>query len=508
MTAGLLAKTALFPLHLWLPPAHANAPAAASAVLSALVVKASFFLIVRLWFDVMPGLASQAVTTMLATLGAAAILFGSVLALRQARLKLLVAYSTVAQIGYLFLMFPLVAGGHPWSAEAWNGGVMQTLSHAFAKAAMFLAAGLVAEQLGHDRIAELRGIGRAMPMTVFAFGLGGLSLMGLPPSGGFAAKWLLLQASVESGQWAWAVIMLAGGLLAGGYRLSRDRPGAGQRKRRRRRRPRRGVARRWRWRWRSSRCCSVSRRKDSSTCCRSAGRSRWWLCNERRRHAGSRAAGCHPGDAAGAAAGLPVATPARQHAGAAGAGAAARSRRGASGDRRDAARRSISRSSRSAWRSTCRARSCWASRRCSGVRPASMPSPTCAARPNSARFAVCWLLTLTGSLGVFIAADLLGFYLVFALVSLPAYGLIAHDDDDDAAQRAGGVYMAFTRAGRGLPADGLRAARGRRAQRQPADPRRRGGTSAIAVARCSAWLHGRGLRAQDRARCRRMAGCR
>jgi formate hydrogenlyase subunit 3/multisubunit Na+/H+ antiporter MnhD subunit len=64
-------------------------------------------------------------------------------------------------------------------------------------------------------------------------------------------------------------------------------------------------------------------------------------------------------------------------------------------------------------------------------------------KANSARFAVCWLLTLTGSLGVFIAADLLGFYLVFALVSLPAYGLIVHDDDD-AAQRAGGVYMAFT----------------------------------------------------------------
>jgi formate hydrogenlyase subunit 3/multisubunit Na+/H+ antiporter MnhD subunit len=65
-------------------------------------------------------------------------------------------------------------------------------------------------------------------------------------------------------------------------------------------------------------------------------------------------------------------------------------------------------------------------------------------KANSARFAVCWLLTLTGSLGVFIAADLLGFYLFFALVSLPAYGLIVHDDDDTAAQRAGGVYMAFT----------------------------------------------------------------
>jgi multicomponent Na+:H+ antiporter subunit D len=99
----------------------------------------------------------------------------------------------------------------------WSGGLLQTLSHAFAKAAMFLAAGLIAESIGHDRIAELRGVGRAMPMTVFAFGLGGLSLMGLPPSGGFAAKWLLLKAAVESGQWLWAVVILAGGLLAGGY---------------------------------------------------------------------------------------------------------------------------------------------------------------------------------------------------------------------------------------------------------------------------------------------------
>jgi multicomponent Na+:H+ antiporter subunit D len=217
MTAGLLAKTALFPLHLWLPPAHANAPAAASAVLSALVVKASFFLIVRLWFDALPALPKETATTILAALGAAAILFGSVLALRQKRLKLLIAYSTVAQIGYLFLMFPLAIGAQPWSADAWSGGLLQVLSHAFAKAAMFLAAGLVAESLGHDRIADLSGVGRAMPTTVFAFGLGGLSLMGLPPSGGFAAKWLLLKAAVESGQWQWAVVMLVGGLLAGGY---------------------------------------------------------------------------------------------------------------------------------------------------------------------------------------------------------------------------------------------------------------------------------------------------
>ena len=110
MTAGLLAKTALFPLHLWLPPAHAGAPAAASAVLSALVVKGSFFLVIRLWFDVMPGIITPVAAQLLAGFGAAAILVGNVVALRQKRLKLLIAYSTVAQIGYLFLMFPLVLG--------------------------------------------------------------------------------------------------------------------------------------------------------------------------------------------------------------------------------------------------------------------------------------------------------------------------------------------------------------------------------------------------------------
>ena len=220
MTTGLLAKTALFPLHLWLPPAHAGAPAPGSAVLSALVVKGSFILIVRLWFDAMPGLLTFAAAQLLAALGAGAILFGSVLALRQARLKLLIAYSTIAQIGYLFFIFPLASGDSastPWASIAWTGGWLQLFSHAFAKAAMFMAAGLIAEALGHDQISDLGGIGRALPVTIFAFGLAGLSLMGVPPSGGFVAKWMLLSATVMEGQWWWAVIMLVGGLLAGGY---------------------------------------------------------------------------------------------------------------------------------------------------------------------------------------------------------------------------------------------------------------------------------------------------
>ncbi len=217
ITTGLLAKTALFPLHLWLPPAHANAPAGASAVLSGLVVKGSFFVVVRLWFNVLPAVPAGAAHAFLAALGSCAILFGSVLALRQKRLKLLVAYSTIAQIGYLFLIFPLASGLHPWTLDGWSGGFLQVMAHAFAKAAMFLAAGLIAESLGHDRIADFAGAGRAMPMTIFALGLAGVSLMGLPPSGGFGAKWLLLRASIASGQWVWALVIVAGGLLAAGY---------------------------------------------------------------------------------------------------------------------------------------------------------------------------------------------------------------------------------------------------------------------------------------------------
>ncbi len=155
--------------------------------------------------------------------------------LRQARLKILIAYSTVAQIGYLFLMFPLLIGAaasEPWGNVAWTGGWLQLFSHAFAKAAMFMAAGLIAEALGHDRIAELGGIGRALPMTVIAFGLGGLSLMGVPPSGGFVAKWLMLTAAAMEGQWWWALVILVGGLLAGAYVIRVAGPSDGGRERR------------------------------------------------------------------------------------------------------------------------------------------------------------------------------------------------------------------------------------------------------------------------------------
>jgi formate hydrogenlyase subunit 3/multisubunit Na+/H+ antiporter MnhD subunit len=220
MTTGLLAKTALVPLHLWLPPAHAGAPAAASAILSGLVIKGSWFLLVRLWLEVLPGVVTAPSAQLLGGLGAAAILLGNLVALRQQRLKLLVAYSTVAQIGYLFLMFPLAFGGATSLVDGpLIGGTLQAISHATAKAAMFMAAGLIYKGLGHDRIDGLAGIGRVLPISVLTFVLAGIALAGLPPSGAYVAKKVLLASASETGQWWWELVMQMGGLLTASYVL-------------------------------------------------------------------------------------------------------------------------------------------------------------------------------------------------------------------------------------------------------------------------------------------------
>ncbi|AZG35554.1 complex I subunit 5 family protein [Shewanella psychromarinicola] len=210
ISTGLLLKTALFPMHFWLPPAHASAPAPVSALMSALVVKASFYILLRMWLEFFQTQGGS-FANLLGLLGAAAVLWGGIQALRQTRLKLLIAYSTVSQLGYLFLAFPL------GTSLAWKGALYMLFSHAMAKAAMFMAAGNIQFLGGHDRIAELGPITQRLPLTLTAFALAGISIMGLPPSGGFIGKWLLLQASIESGQWWWGIILLLGGFLAAGY---------------------------------------------------------------------------------------------------------------------------------------------------------------------------------------------------------------------------------------------------------------------------------------------------
>jgi multicomponent Na+:H+ antiporter subunit D len=224
ITAGLALKTALFPLHFWLPRAHSTAPAPVSALLSALVVTASFYMLARLWFYAFGPLLTPSLAQLLGLFGAVAIVWGSLQAIRQQRLKLMVAYSTVAQAGYLFLLFPLLAadvlgsdGAQHGAALAWSGGVYYAVAHAVAKAGMFLAAGNIAKAIGHDRIVGIRGIAAHLPLSTYAFGIAGMSLIGIPPSGGFVGKWLLLSAALATGQWWWAVVILAGGILTAGY---------------------------------------------------------------------------------------------------------------------------------------------------------------------------------------------------------------------------------------------------------------------------------------------------
>lgn len=218
MTLGLLLKTAAFPLHSWLPPAHANALPPVSALLSGLVAKASFYILVRLWLELGQGNLLPSAAQLLGVLGAGAVFWGGWMACRQQQLKMLVAYSTVAQLGYLLLLFPLAIGTSEEAARlAWQGGWLQLTSHALAKAAMFLAAGNLVLAMGRPDLPGLHGVGRYLPFSLLGFGLAGVSLMGLPPSGGFMAKWLLLQSAFISGQWWWVLVLLSGSALSAIY---------------------------------------------------------------------------------------------------------------------------------------------------------------------------------------------------------------------------------------------------------------------------------------------------
>lgn len=224
MTLGLLIKMAGFPFHFWLPPAHSNALAPVSALLSALVVKGAFYILLRLWMEVFGVSLTFAAGQLIGVAGAIAVLWGSWQAYMQTSLKLIVAHSSVAQLGYLLMIFPLLilpsgagAASADWLSAAWTAGIYQVLSHAFAKASFFLSAGIIVIAVGHDRIESLRDLVGHMRMTAMAIGLAGVSLIGLPPSGGFVGKWMLLKGIFLSGQWWWAPVVLTGSLLTAGY---------------------------------------------------------------------------------------------------------------------------------------------------------------------------------------------------------------------------------------------------------------------------------------------------
>lgn len=216
MTLGLMVKAALWPLHLWLPAAHATAPTSVSALLSGLVVKGPLFMLWWLWTEIAPPELATLAGLPMAAAGILALILGGISALRAPLIKTLVAYSTVAQLGYALLALGLLLR---WQEPSLHGALwLFVLAHGLAKVSLFLAAGEMQGTLGSKRVHALKGASETMPVAMFAFAVAGGSLIGLPPSGGFMAKWVLLQPMLaDPANWLWALGVFIGTLVSAAY---------------------------------------------------------------------------------------------------------------------------------------------------------------------------------------------------------------------------------------------------------------------------------------------------
>ncbi len=198
---GMSLKSALFPFHMWLPDAHSSATSASSAILSGLVLKAYIFILLKIYCRVigLDLITVNRIPDVLFLFGAAAMVFGSVQALWEKDLKRMLAYSSVAQIGYVFVGIGL------GTLEGLLAACLQILAHAFTKPMLFCAAGgFMGVSGGSRRLEDLRGAGRRDPASGAAFLVGTMSMIGVPLFGGFAVKAQLSLAAIERTGWkAW-----------------------------------------------------------------------------------------------------------------------------------------------------------------------------------------------------------------------------------------------------------------------------------------------------------------
>ncbi len=215
MMIGFGVKSALFPLHIWLPDAHATAPTPASAILSGLAVKGYMICFLKMMYTVFgQNLMIQFnIHTILVLAGMVAIIGGSLFALTQNDLKRRLAYSTVAQVGYLFMGLGLI------NITGLTGTLFYLVSHGVIKSSLFLAAGAMISATGKKHIKDLAGIGKKMPITMGVFTIASLSLIGIPLFSGFVGKWYLLLGSLEAGHRLAAAVIILGSVLCAAYLL-------------------------------------------------------------------------------------------------------------------------------------------------------------------------------------------------------------------------------------------------------------------------------------------------
>ncbi|MBL4848326.1 MAG: monovalent cation/H+ antiporter subunit D family protein [Planctomycetes bacterium] len=226
LLAGFGLKAALFPLHAWLPNAYTYSPSVVSTFLASTATKVGLYAGLRFYFTIFG--ADYTISTFaneaLLFLACAAILHGSVMAIQQTNVKRLLAYSSVAQIGYLVIGFCLVdASGHPIESGV-TGSLLHVANHAVVKGALFVAAGAVVYRCGAVHLDDLRGLARKMPLTFTAFAVGGLSLIGVPLTGGFISKWHIVSGAIEGGYYPVVAVILIGSLLAVVYVLRMIEP--------------------------------------------------------------------------------------------------------------------------------------------------------------------------------------------------------------------------------------------------------------------------------------------
>jgi multicomponent Na+:H+ antiporter subunit D len=211
LTVGISLKLALFPLHLWLPNAYTYAPSAVTAFIASTATKVAVYMLLRFFFTVFGVVFSfnvMRLNIVLLVLALLAIFSMSLVAIFQTNVKRMLAYSSVAQIGYMILGISLA------SVTGLTAGILHLFNHAMIKGSLFMAMGCVMYRVGSVEIEAMRGLGKKMPWTMAAFVAGGFSLIGLPFTVGFISKWYLILGAVERGVWPVAGLVLITSLMA------------------------------------------------------------------------------------------------------------------------------------------------------------------------------------------------------------------------------------------------------------------------------------------------------
>lgn len=210
ITIGVGIKAAMLPLHQWLPNAYAYSPSVVSTFLAATATKVAVYVLIRFvlsLYGIEFSLVEMPFDNLLMILGTIGVLAGSVYAVYQSNVKRMLAYSSVAQIGYILLAIGLA------SQPGFTAALLHMFNHALIKGTLFMALGIIFYRFASTELSAMSGMGKTMPLTMAAFTIGGLSLIGIPGTAGFVSKWYLVTALLDASLWPLALLILVASIL-------------------------------------------------------------------------------------------------------------------------------------------------------------------------------------------------------------------------------------------------------------------------------------------------------